>query len=184
MSLDQLVTDNRLFAERFAASAVPSRPRRQIAVVLCMDARIDPFAALGLKAGDAHILRNAGGRVADALRSLVVSQMQLGTCEVAIIHHTECGMMTFRDDDIRGTIRAQRGVDASHVAFLPFTDLEQSVQDDLAFYRQQPMLRQDIPVRGFVYDVNTGLLREVTEGAERDRATRERRGAAQPASRS
>lgn len=172
MTMDQVLADNRAFAQVFSAQSVPSRPRRKLAVVLCMDARIDPFATLGLKTGDAHILRNAGGRVADALRSLVVSQTQLGTEEVAIIHHTECGMMTFRDDDIRATIRGERGVDASHVAFLPFTDLEQSVRDDIAFYRQQPMLRQDIPVRGFVYDVSTGLLSEVAETAEPQTAQR------------
>ncbi len=163
MTMDQVLADNRAFARAFSAQPLPARPRRKLTIILCMDARIDPYAALGLKSGDAHILRNAGGRVADDLRSLVVSQTQLGTEEVAIIHHTECGMMTFRDDDIRATIRKERGVDASHIAFLPFTDVQQSVRDDLAFYRQQPMLRQDIPVRGFVYDVNTGLLTEVEE---------------------
>jgi carbonic anhydrase len=158
-----MLAHNRGFARGYVAGEAPARPRKRLAVVLCMDARIDPFAALGLKTGDAHILRNAGGRIVDALRSLVISQTQLGTREVAIIHHTECGMMTFRDDDIRATIRADLGADASHVAFLPFRDLEESIRDDLAYYRQQPLLRQDIPVRGFVYDVGTGLLREVLE---------------------
>lgn len=163
MSIDQMLADNQRFAQTYSPGVVPSRPRRKLAVVLCMDARIDPMRTLGLQTGDAHILRNAGGRVVDAVRSLVISQTQLGTREVAIIHHTECGLLTFRDDDIRATIRAELGVDASHIAFLPFSDLDQAVRDDLAYYRQQPLLRQDIPVRGFVYDVATGLLREVVE---------------------
>ncbi len=165
MTIDAMVSHNKEFAKQYVGGQVPGRPRRKLALVLCMDARIDPFASFGLEVGDAHILRNAGGRVVDAVRSLVISQTQLGTREVAIVHHTECGMMTFRDDEIRATLRSDLGVDASHVAFLPFRDLEESVRDDLAYYRQQPLLRQDIPVRGFVYDVGTGLLREVAAGA-------------------
>jgi carbonic anhydrase len=115
---------------------------------------------LGLREGDAHVIRNAGGRLADAVRSLAISQTLLATEEVAIIHHTDCGMVTFRDDDIRARLRA-RGADADHVAFLPFADLEQSVRDDIALYRATPMLRQDIPVRGFIYDVKSGRLNEV-----------------------
>ena len=162
VTIDAMVSSNRQFAGQYVPQDVKAKPQRQLALLLCMDARIDPFAAFGLKTGDAHILRNAGGRIADAVRSLVISQSQLGTRAVAIVHHTDCGMMTFRDDDIRATLRTDLGVDASHVAFLPFRDLEESVRDDIAFYRQQPLLRQDIPVRGFVFDVSTGLLREVS----------------------
>ncbi len=128
-----------------------------------MDARIDPVHALGLPYGHAHIIRNAGGRMADALRSLAISQRMLGTTEVAIIHHTECGMMTFTDDDMRRRLRAEAGVAADHISFLPFRSLEESVRDDLQMYRSSSLVRQDVPVRGFVYHVANGLLQEVTE---------------------
>jgi carbonic anhydrase len=125
-----------------------------------MDARIEPMRALGLRIGDAHVIRNAGGRVSDALRSLAISQTLLGTEEVMIIHHTDCGMVTFTDDAIRGMLR-ERGVNADDVAFLPFPNLEQSVRDDIALYKQSPLTR-DLPVRGFIYDVNTGSVTEVS----------------------
>lgn len=161
MSIDELLAHNHAFVEANSAPDLPARPRRGLAIVSCMDARIDLVRGFGLRPGDAHIIRNAGGRMADAVRSLVVSQTQLGTREVAIIHHTQCGMMTFRDDDLRAQLRSELGVDASHVAFLPFADLEQSVRDDIDFYRREPLLRQDIPVRGLIYEVESGLLREV-----------------------
>jgi carbonic anhydrase len=147
----------------FAASYEPATrlPQPKVAFVLCMDARIDPIRALGLPPGHAHIIRNAGGRVVDAIRSLVVSQSIIGTEEVAIIHHTQCGMATFTDAEIRQKLRAERQAIADNIAFLPFTDLEQAIRDDITFYRQSPLLRQDIPVRGFVYEVETGRLREV-----------------------
>jgi carbonic anhydrase len=126
-----------------------------------MDARIDPARALGLEEGDAHVIRNAGGRIADALRSLAISQELLGTEEVAIIHHTDCGMLTFSDESLRKRLRKSRGADADAVAFLPFSDVDESVRDDLAAYAASPLVRHDIPVRGFVYDVKTGRLREV-----------------------
>jgi carbonic anhydrase len=126
-----------------------------------MDARIDPEPALGIELGDAHVIRNAGGRVVDALRSLAISQTLLGTEEVAIIHHTDCGMLTFNDESIRRKLREERGVDATDIAFLPFDDLEQSVRDDIAAYQRSPLVRHDVPVKGFIYDVNSGALREV-----------------------
>lgn len=126
-----------------------------------MDARIDPIRALGLPPGSAHIIRNAGGRVVDAIRSLVVSQTIIGTEEVAIIHHTQCGMETFTDAEIRQKLRDERNAIADDIAFLPFQDLEQAIRDDIQIYRQSPLLRQDIPVRGFIYEVDSGRLREV-----------------------
>ncbi|MBI2765535.1 MAG: carbonic anhydrase [Chloroflexi bacterium] len=126
-----------------------------------MDARLDPVQFLGLRYGEAHIIRNAGGRMAEAIRSLAVSQSLLGTAAVAVIHHTECGMLGRSDNEIRDEIRRQRGAAPEGLTFLPFGDLEQSVRDDLALYRGTPFLRQDIPVRGFIMDIATGLLREV-----------------------
>lgn len=126
-----------------------------------MDSRIDIVAALGLELGEAHMIRNAGGRVADALRSIVVSQLYLATDSVAIIHHTGCGQLMYTDESIRAKLRDERGAVADDIAFLPFVDLEQSVRDDLATYRASSLVRQDAEVRGFVYDVDTGALTEV-----------------------
>lgn len=147
---------------RFASTFLPAEAGQpQIAVILCMDARIDPIRALGLRYGHAHIIRNAGGRMADALRILAISQRLVGTREVAVIHHTECAMMTFSDDDMRKRLRDEAGFIADHLAFLPFRDLEQSVRDDMEVYRSSPLVRQDVLLRGFVYDVKSGRLREV-----------------------
>lgn len=158
---DEFLTANDAYARQFTKGNLALPPARKVAVVVCMDARIDPARALGLEEGDAHVIRNAGGRITDAVRSLAISQQLLGTQEVAIIHHTDCGMLTFSDESLRAQLRGNLGADADHVAFLPFRDLDQSVRDDLAAYRRSPLLRQDIPVRGFVYDVRTGKLREI-----------------------
>ncbi len=158
-AIDDALKANLKFAAGFAPPTQPPRPK--LALVLCMDARIDPIRALGLPPGAAHIIRNAGGRVADAIRSLVVSQAIIGTEEVAIVHHTQCGMQTFTDAEIRQKLRDERDAIADDIAFLAFQDLEQAVRDDVRIYRLSPLLRQDIPVRGFVYEVETGRLREV-----------------------
>lgn len=161
--IDEFLKANSAYASAFDKGHLALPPARKVAIVVCMDARIDPARALGLEEGDAHVIRNAGGRVSDALRSLAISQVLLGTQEVAIIHHTDCGMLTFSDPSIRKKLREERGADADHVAFLPFADLDVSVRDDLALYRGSPLVRHDVPVRGFVYDVKTGRLREVNE---------------------
>lgn len=157
-AIDDMIAAN----ERYAAEYAPGRPQPVLAIVACMDARIDPFRALGLHYGFAHIIRNAGGRVAEALRSLAISQAVLGTREVAIIHHTECGMMA-PADEIRRLMSAGLGreVDPS-LPLLAFNDLDDSVREDLEVYRNSPLVRHDIPVRGFIYDVQTRRLREVT----------------------
>ncbi len=160
-AIPEFLKANEEYAREFSKGALHLPPARKVAVVVCMDARIDPARALGLQEGDAHVIRNAGGRISDALRSLAISQTLLGTEEVAIVHHTDCGMLTFSDDSIRTKLRLERKVDADAVAFLPFKDLDGSVRDDLAAYRASHLVRQDIPVRGFVYDVRTGRLREV-----------------------
>jgi len=142
---------------------LPMPPGRKLIILTCMDARIETGRLAGLVEGDAHVIRNAGGRVSDALRSLAISQQLLGTQEVLIIHHTDCGMLTFDDTVLRQKFRSQ-GVDADHIAFLPFHDVEQSVRDDLSLYKHSPLVRHDIPVRGFIYDVQTGKLNEVSGG--------------------
>ncbi len=158
---DELLRANAAYAADFDKGHLPLPPGRKVAVVVCMDARIDPARALGLHEGDAHVIRNAGGRVSEGLRSLAISQQLLGTEEVVVIHHTDCGMLTFRDEHLRLQLRERLGADADHIAFLPFADLDESVRDDLRAYRSSPIVRQDVPVRGFVYDVKTGTLREV-----------------------
>jgi carbonic anhydrase len=131
-------------------------------VLVCMDARIDPAKALGLEEGDAHVIRNAGGRASDdAIRSLIISNELLGTREFVVIHHTDCGMLTFTNEQLRAKLRDELGADASAIDFLPFSDVAQSVRDDLATIRTSPLLPKEIPVRGFIYDVTTGALTEV-----------------------
>jgi carbonic anhydrase len=140
-------------------------PARKVAVLVCMDARIDPAKALGLQEGDAHVIRNAGARAADALRSLVISHELLGTREIVVIHYTDCGMLTFTNDDIRAKLHDDLGASAdapaNSIDFLPFSDLDQSVRDDVATIRNSPLIPRDIAVTGFIYDVTTGGLREV-----------------------
>jgi carbonic anhydrase len=125
-----------------------------------MDARLDPARILGLEEGDAHVIRNAGGRAADALRSLVISQELLGTREVVVIHHTDCGMLTFTNDQLKQRLREGRRTETD-IDFLPFSDLNQSVRDDVRAIRESQLLQPAVPVTGFVYDVKTGRLRRV-----------------------
>jgi len=154
-------------------------PARRVAIVTCMDARILPPQLLGLREGDAHVIRNAGGRAKDALRSLVISQRLLGTREVMVIHHTDCGMLTFSNESLRTRVRDELGAEAGDevrtVDFLPFTDVEESVHDDVAFLRSSPLIPRDISIRGFVYDVRTGRLSEVgaRENEQAERPARE-----------
>jgi len=157
---DEFLQANEQYAATFTKGALAMPPARHVAVVVCMDARLDPAKMLGLDEGDAHVIRNAGGRAADALRSLVISQQLLGTREVVVIHHTDCGMLTFTDDQLRQKLHHELGVDTD-LAFLPFADFEQSVRDDVAAIRSSPLLLRDVPVRGFIYDVTTGRLHEV-----------------------
>ncbi len=160
--LPELLKANESYAAGFTKGDLPMPPGRKVAILVCMDARIDPAKALGLDEGDAHVIRNAGGRAAEALRSLAISQRLLGTREVVVIHHTDCGMLTFTNDTIRDQIQRELGSDAASVAagldFQPFSDVEQSVRDDLAVIRSSPLIPAEIPVSGFVYDVRTGKL--------------------------
>lgn len=149
---------NEAYAASFRKGDLPMPPARKVAVLACMDARLDPARILGLEEGDAHVIRNAGGRAADALRSLVVSQQLLGTTTVVILHHTDCGMLTFTDESLHDKVRRELHTDADHIAFLPFKDLEQSVRDDIAFLRQSPLIPEHISIAGFIYDVHSGRL--------------------------
>jgi carbonic anhydrase len=160
-AIDELLEANLAYASHFDKGHLPMPPRRRVAIVTCMDARIVPSRQLGLEEGDAHVIRNAGGLAQDALRSLIISQQLLGTREVAVIHHTDCGMLTFRNEDLRARLRDAQGVAAEDVDFLPFTDVEQSVRDDVAFLRGSSLILHGIPIRGFVYDVRTGRLSEI-----------------------
>jgi carbonic anhydrase len=151
---------NERYAASFAKGHLPMPPSRRVAVVACMDARLDPARVLGLEEGDAHVIRNAGGRAQDAVRSLVISQQLLGTREVVVIHHTDCGMLTFTDEQLRQKVRDELGA-VTDTAFLSFSDVDQSVRDDVAAIRESRLLLKGVPVSGFVYDVKTGRLRPV-----------------------
>jgi carbonic anhydrase len=158
---NELLQANQTFAENFDEGDAPMPPARQVAVLTCMDARLHPEKFLGLEIGDAHVIRNAGGRASDdAIRSLTISSHLLGTNEYVVIHHTDCGMLTFSNEDLQKKL-ADLGADASDVDFLPFNDLEDSVRDDVDSIRLSPYIPEGINVRGFVYDVRTGRLNEV-----------------------
>ncbi|MBE3558487.1 MAG: carbonic anhydrase [Ktedonobacteraceae bacterium] len=159
--IQEFLQANEQYAAHFQKGELPLPPKRKVAVLACMDARLDPARILGLEEGDAHVIRNAGGRAADALRSLIISEQLLGTETIVIIHHTDCGMLTFTDEDLRTRLRQTLHADADHVAFLPFKDLEQSVRDDIAFLRASPFIPASIEIRGFLYDVKSGRLHEV-----------------------
>ncbi|HEX6934032.1 MAG TPA: carbonic anhydrase [Streptosporangiaceae bacterium] len=158
---DDLIANNQRYATSFAGGA-PGRPSRGVAVVACMDARMDVYGMLGLAPGEAHVIRNAGGEVTeDTLRSLTISQHELGTSEVMLIHHTQCGMQTFRNKEFKLELEAETG-HKPHWATLAFTDVNADVRKSIARVRACPFLVHADQVRGFVFDVATGLLSEVS----------------------
>ncbi len=158
--IDELLEANKGYAESFQEGGLPMPPARHVAIVACMDARLHPEKFLGLEVGDAHVIRNAGGRASDdALRSLIISSHLLGTEEYAVIHHTDCGMLTFTNDVLREKL-ADRG-DASGIDFLPFSDNEAAVREDVEKIRSSPFIPDGISVSGYIYDVNTGQLATV-----------------------
>ena len=159
---DELIKANERYAATFDKGDLPTPPAKRLAIVSCMDSRILPSRALGLEEGDAHIIRNAGGSAKDALRSLVISQQLLGTNEVIVLHHTECGLLGIKNEDVYSKVRESLGADASGIDFLPFSDLDQSVRDDVQFLKDSPLIADDVTVRGFVYDVHDGTLRGVS----------------------
>ncbi len=161
-AVDDVLSNNARYAAGLTPNADHAAPARKLAVVACMDARLDVFSVLGLEPGDAHVIRNAGGVVTeDVIRSLVISQRLLGTREIMLIHHTDCGMQTFRDDDLKDAIEADTGL-RPPFAFEPFADLEQDVRDSIARLQASSFLPHRDRIRGFIYDCATGRLVEVT----------------------
>lgn len=164
--LDTILEANRAYAESFDKAALEIPPARPLLVLTCIDARLEPAEMLGLQVGDAHVVRNAGGRVTDdAIRSALISSWLLGTREYVVIHHTDCGMTKFTDDVLHGMIRDATGVDVSDDEYLTFSDVERSVRQDVARLRDLKTLPEGVTVAGLVYDVRTGSLREVEPAA-------------------
>jgi len=159
---DELLQNNARYAEAFDKGDLRIPPAKRVAVVACMDARLHVSRLLGLQEGDAHIIRNAGGVVTDdEIRSLAISQRLLGTNEIILIHHTGCGMLTFKDDEFRGQIEKETGIRPEWAAEA-FADLDEDVRQNIARIKASPFLPHKDSVRGFVYEVETGRLREVT----------------------
>ena len=161
--IDEVVRANQSYARSFTLGTLSIPPARKLAVVACMDARLTVELILGLKTGDAHIIRNAGGIVTeDAVRSLLISHHLLGTEEFVIINHTDCGMLTFKDDELHARLQQQTGTTAVAPArFHAFSNLEENVRQQIQKLRSHPWVPRRIPVRGFIYDVKTGQLNEV-----------------------
>jgi carbonic anhydrase len=158
---DELLKNNESYAASFDKGHLLMPPGRKVAVVACMDARLNVYGALGLEEGDAHVIRNAGGVVTDdEIRSLAISQRLLGTEEIILIHHTDCGMLTFTDDDFRNSIQQETGIKPEWAAEA-FSDLDTDVRQSIARIKASPFIPRKDSVRGFVYDVETGRLREV-----------------------
>jgi carbonic anhydrase len=159
---DALLRNADRYAESFDKGALPMPPGRGVAVVACMDARLDPARVLGLEEGDAHVIRNAGGVITDdEIRSLAISQRLLGTKEIILLHHTDCGMLTFKDDDFADQVEKDTGHRPSWDA-RSFGDLDESVRDSARRIRESPFVPNDESIRGFIYEVETGRLREVS----------------------
>jgi carbonic anhydrase len=160
-TIDELLENNRTFADGLGEQHLGVKPSRHLAIVTCMDSRLDVFAALGLGDGEAHVLRNAGGVITDdVIRSLAISQRRLGTREVMLIHHTDCGMQKVTDDGFRMELQETTGL-APAFAIESFIDVEEDVRQSILRVRHSPFLPHRDVVRGFVYDVDTHRLREI-----------------------
>lgn len=158
---DELLQNNEAYAESFDKGDLPLPPAKGVAVVACMDARLNVYGMLGLQEGDAHVIQNAGGVITDdEIRSLAISQRLLGTREIILIHHTDCGMLTFSDDEVKQQIQDDVGI-KPHFPMESFTDLEEDVRQSIARIQASPFIPNKDSVRGFVYEVETGRLREV-----------------------
>jgi len=157
-AVDDVLQRNRAYAAQFTDGDAQLPPNLPLVVLTCIDARVQPARFLGLGVGDAHVVRNAGGRASDdALRSIIISTQLLGTRECMVIHHTDCGMLTFTNDDVR----AKLGPAADDIDFMPFADVEASAQEDARTIRANPLVPTDLEVTAWVYDVRTGTLAEV-----------------------
>jgi carbonic anhydrase len=159
--IDELVQNADAYKESFESGDLPLPPAKRVAIVACMDARLNPYGLLGLHEGDAHVIRNAGGVITDdEIRSLAISQRLLGTREIMLIHHTDCGMLTFGDDEFRRQVQQETGVKPEWPAEA-FDDLDEDVRQSIARIKASPFIPNTDQVRGFVYEVETGRLREV-----------------------
>jgi carbonic anhydrase len=158
-AVDEVLERNRAYAATFTDTDAPRAPNLPLVVLGCIDARAQPARFLGLGVGDAHVVRNAGGRATDdAVRSIIVSTQVLGTRECMVVHHTDCGMEAVTNEEIRRTVQAEAGADADGIDFMPFADLEASVREDVRAIRANPLLPADLEVTGWVYDVRSGRL--------------------------
>jgi carbonic anhydrase len=158
---DELLHNNESYAKSFTKGSLPLPPAKRVAVLACMDARLDVHKILGLQEGEAHVIRNAGGVATDdAIRSLTISQRLLGTNEIVLIHHTDCGMLTFKDDDVKKKIENEVGIRPAF-ALEAFDSLEDDVKQSIARIEASPFIPNKSSVRGFVYDVKSGRLNEV-----------------------
>ena len=158
---DALLQNAEAYAASFDKGDLPLPPARKVAVLACMDARLNPYGVLGLQEGDAHVIRNAGGVVTDdEIRSLAISQRLLGTEEIILIHHTDCGMLTFTDDEFKRSVQDDVGIKPAWAAEA-FPDLEEDVRQSVARIKASPFIPHKDSVRGFIYDVESGRLREV-----------------------
>ena len=158
---DELLRNNTRYAESFDKGDLPIPPAKGVAVVACMDARLNVYRMLGLEEGDAHVISNAGGVITDdEIRSLTISQRLLGTREIILIHHTDCGMLTFSDEEVKGQIQTEVGI-KPHFALESFSDLEEDVRQSFGRIQASPFILHKDSVRGFTYEVETGRLREV-----------------------
>jgi carbonic anhydrase len=158
---DDLLSNNERFVQGFDKADLPLPPAKKVAIVACMDARLNPYPILGLELGDAHVIRNAGGVITDdEIRSLAISQHLLGTEEIMLIHHTDCGMLTFNDEEFADKLEAETGQRPKWEA-RSFPDLDQDVRDSIRRIQDSPFIPNKQSVRGFVYDTGTGALREV-----------------------
>jgi carbonic anhydrase len=164
-TIDELARNAEDYAAEFDKGTLPLPPARRVAILACMDARLNPYALLGLNEGDAHVIRNAGGVVTDdEIRSLAISQRLLGTEEIMLIHHTDCGMLTFRDDEFRRSVQQETGIKPEWPAEA-FENLEEDVRQSIARIEASPFIPRKDQVRGFIYEVESGRLREVLPSA-------------------
>jgi carbonic anhydrase len=160
--LDKIRDSNEEYSHNFKYGTLPIPPARKLAVLACMDARLNVNEALGLETGNAHIIRNAGGIATDdAIRSLIISHELLGTQEFVVINHTDCGMLTFADKDLQKDLRQKYKSDASEIKFYSFPNLEENVKNQVNKIKSTPFLPPDIPVHGFIYDVKTGKIERI-----------------------
>jgi len=160
-----LESQNASYAASFDKGHLALPPAKKYLVVTCMDARIDPAAAFGIELGDAHVIRNAGASAKDAIRSIVISEQLLGTQEIVLVKHTGCGMLTFTNEDARGVVEKNLGKEAvqelGHLDFLPFSELESAVEDDVSYLKNSKLVPDSVTISGWVYEVETGKTKKV-----------------------